>query len=468
MASISSGANGPWSSPATWTGGVVPGPLDDVTIVGHTVAVDQDIDIKSLQATSTGYALVTGSVPHTINISGTLSRPATLTSLYMILFDSGFTAENFTINANITQAQASPAQASIIRFAGSSGSVNINIATLQGKALSSGNNPSVISVDNLIDGDTSTALNISFDTMNFGYSYVIDLGANGTGTVSSSINLNPSTSDWSAAGQNNGRAINMGTAYIGTITINANVLLAGVPTLFIFGVTTPKEPPTIIVDGSVTGNVTIHSMYTYLLSGNARVIVNGDLTTNYNAAISGASYVRINGNLSRTPGLYTSFTHSLVTIITASSGIVEVTGDVSIVSPGIAVAQGSGSGKGLLIVGSAGGTSTITESDSATLTANMSLVLRPDCTYIMKKQTDANWPGDTTNTTTLSKYGEGPSVDNVKSGVVYGDIHVGEYAIPDKQSVRAGVATGAEVGEALLDIADLANITGGQVATLTE
>lgn len=50
FASISStGAGGPWSSPTTWAGGVVPGPSDNVTIIGgSSVLLDMDVTVASI------------------------------------------------------------------------------------------------------------------------------------------------------------------------------------------------------------------------------------------------------------------------------------------------------------------------------------------------------------------------------------------------------------------------------------
>lgn len=50
-ATITSAANGNWSSTTTWTGGVVPGPNDIVQIGAHTITVDQDVTIQSLDLT---------------------------------------------------------------------------------------------------------------------------------------------------------------------------------------------------------------------------------------------------------------------------------------------------------------------------------------------------------------------------------------------------------------------------------
>lgn len=48
MATINAAATGNWSAPATWIGGVLPGPGDIARANGYTVTIDQDISVKLL------------------------------------------------------------------------------------------------------------------------------------------------------------------------------------------------------------------------------------------------------------------------------------------------------------------------------------------------------------------------------------------------------------------------------------
>src|SRR4051812_9898078 len=59
MAAITSAQTGNWSSASTWTGGVIPGNGDTITIQsGHSVTVDSDRIIGTSPAAGTGTAAV--------------------------------------------------------------------------------------------------------------------------------------------------------------------------------------------------------------------------------------------------------------------------------------------------------------------------------------------------------------------------------------------------------------------------
>ncbi|GIV52651.1 MAG: hypothetical protein KatS3mg038_3172 [Candidatus Kapaibacterium sp.] len=50
MADVYAIANGNWSDPAIWNGGIVPGTADNVWLNGKTITLDQDISIASLSS----------------------------------------------------------------------------------------------------------------------------------------------------------------------------------------------------------------------------------------------------------------------------------------------------------------------------------------------------------------------------------------------------------------------------------
>ena len=79
MAIITSAATGNFSNPATWVGGVVPGPLDNARAnTGHNVTIDVDTTVINIQAVSTGRFIMGEGVTLTANIVAPTSTNITL------------------------------------------------------------------------------------------------------------------------------------------------------------------------------------------------------------------------------------------------------------------------------------------------------------------------------------------------------------------------------------------------------
>ena len=99
MATINAAATGNWSATATWTGGVIPGPADDVNSSGKTITIDQDITVNSI-TNPTGGSFVVSSVA---------------------------SIRNLTVAQVIT-----PGQAAILTISAPSGTVNVNTPGISG------------------------------------------------------------------------------------------------------------------------------------------------------------------------------------------------------------------------------------------------------------------------------------------------------------------------------------------------
>jgi hypothetical protein len=69
------GANGNWSTAASWDGSVKPGAGDDAYANGKTIAIDEDITVLSLRTTAGATAVAGGgftvATARTINATGT-------------------------------------------------------------------------------------------------------------------------------------------------------------------------------------------------------------------------------------------------------------------------------------------------------------------------------------------------------------------------------------------------------------
>ena len=123
MAIIRAAANGNFSAPGTWVGGVVPGAADDAISNNFIVVVDTNITVLSLSNSTTGGATAGGSFNFTAG--GFTANVGTLVAIATGLITFNHTTGTNTVN--VTNNFLPSVQA--IQFAGN-GTVNFNIPLL--------------------------------------------------------------------------------------------------------------------------------------------------------------------------------------------------------------------------------------------------------------------------------------------------------------------------------------------------
>jgi len=455
MANISSGANGPWSSPSTWTGGVVPGAADNVTIAGHIVTIDQNVSCINFTTQGSGYVQFVGTTSYTFTSTGTTTMAAGAGAMFWT--EGSYNANSSLIfNAVVIQAKTSTGTTynGFTRLmAGSTGTLNITMQSFVGDSSQSGANPAIIWCSGVSSVDILPGVIITCWSWTMNFSPVFYSNSS-TGTPAFFI-INT-----------NDQPISVGGFFLHTSQSGGRRY--------------------VTVNGDFIINSTNTSAGINMSSTEAEVIINGDfIRTNTAGIIYGGSLVNsttiFNGNIEQagpnTGGTMVSASQWEVTIngdviarsTTSNAGVVSSTGATFFLS-GNVISEGTTSGFYLantakVIVGTAkAGTTHRFESlgDGAAVWGQM--ILTQGNTYeITQRHVDGSLLH-------LTEHGAGPTTANVREGATYavGEI-AGDLKMPLPHSVRAGVTyDDTTVGTALADNNDLANITGGQIATLSE
>lgn len=108
MSIITSATTGNFSDPATWVGGVVPGPLDNARAnTGHNITIDVDVTVIDIQAISTGRFIMGEGVTLTGNVlgnsvSGNNTLDVTVTTNCKIIGDCRTQTVNDTYCVNMS------------------------------------------------------------------------------------------------------------------------------------------------------------------------------------------------------------------------------------------------------------------------------------------------------------------------------------------------------------------------------
>lgn len=450
MANISSGMNGPWSAPSTWTGGVVPGVGDNVTLAGHTITVDQDIEVNNMNTTGVGQLELVNSGARTITINGTLAPATTSTASGIISVGESHTGDTvLNISTLTVGAHTANYLSGIVRlFDNSSGSIDANFGTIIGDSHATGIEPSIF----YFGGPSSTNLHISANVVNLNQSRLVDHQNSAAFIVSSTI-----TSDITAT--HNGThspTYNLSYPFMGDLIFEETVD-PGTATFIIIGNSvSPEREPTVTFMKDL-----IHSGY-YLSGNNNRgtsVVVHGNAT---NATFTTISSIVIDGD-------YTYTESGTGISLSTTSGVgVWIKGDLIVTGTGTGVRAVAINNLSDVTIGEPGSDRTHRIEAPMGVAAIGRLILHDGVNYSMPLATDTEWPNFGSDTTTLTNHGQGPLAADVRSGAQYAFALQGSLNMPPKESVRAGVLVDDTAGTALTHISDLSNVTGGQIATLSE
>ena len=275
MAIIRAAANGNFSAPATWIGGVVPTATDDAVSNNFIVVVDTNITVLTLSNSTTGGATVGGGFNFTAGgfTANITSLSAAATGLILFNHTTGTNTVNVT-NSFFPNVNA-------IQFAGG-GTVNFNI-------------PLIFPGGSIVNGAFLK---------------------NGTGTLNFVGNV-----QGAASGNNGVIHINAGTANI-TGNVQGGVSTQSTSGLQISG-------GTITVTGSVTGGSSTGLTHGILL-GSGSLVVIGNVTggvggggQGINSTTTGS--ITVTGTISANAGVGLS-SNSLAAIVQVSGPLVNVNG----------------------------------------------------------------------------------------------------------------------------------------------
>ena len=462
MANISSGASGPWSSPATWTGGVVPGAGDNVTIAGHTVTLDQNVTINNLTNNGAGVIEITGSTPFSLTSTGTATLSSTAVSKYFITFTSGYTAigTNLTFNILSTDGYTSSTATAYIGCDNlSSGAINITVSSFFGDTVSTGAEPAMVETS----ATSTTCLEVSIMTsIDLGSSRLCNILASATTDIDYLI-IN--TNNIPIYGALAARLFYVSAARTIHITINGDVINNSDSNGLTYSVLASGS--TLTINGDIISNKSViigsdNSIY------NGSIVINGDIshsTAHIGSNIQDLNIINSTGPLTITVNgdVYQKLLSGsgAQPFISTVNAIVYLNGNIDIYQTGEV-------SSGLTILSD----SPIHPQTIITLNGNSFVSRKTSFSangrYIYRTSDDSAFPLYSEASVEMTLTGQGPASSDIRQGVVSDIGAVGSSIIPQIESVRFGVDIDNTVGIGVVDIKDLSSITGAQVASLSE
>lgn len=400
--------SGLWSDVSTWDGGSsLPTSSDDVHANGKTVTIDQDVTVKSLRLAIGGTAAAGG-----------------------VFVTNGSTPDATTITV---------------------------LDGILAAHHQSGNG----------SGSARTAIiDVRADTPN------IEIDTNGQGVAGGGGSYRHGIAVLSAA---NGAAA---PGSVGSVTVKGDVtggignsaygLYVAGGTVGITGDITGSSAYGVSVAGGtvdITGDITGSSTYgVYVTSTATPLVITGNLFASIAPAVyldsAHQTHVTINGNITAgtNPG------HTFALRINHTNKQVRVNGTIT----GTQHAQAISSVQTIAPLAISGIL-------SVPLTGHWPLdvptwIIWDAENFEFHTYTDLNWPQDTGNPVAVTRYPAGtPDEADVRQGVQFGQglIFEGTLKVPPAAAVAVGVPVDATVGAGVVKLADVAAVTGAQIAAAT-
>ena len=405
MATITSAASGNFSNPATWIGGIVPGPLDNARAnTGHNITIDVNTSVRDIQAISTGRFIMGEGV----TLTGNVIAPASVNTTLLIPVTT-----NCTIIGNMTTLTTANSLIAEKTAAGVGGTLNI--------------------IGN-VSGGSSTNMR--------------GLLVNSTGT----INVTGDVIAPTTAGVNNANAIVLNAVCTLNITGNVTLTTAVTNNSLSSAVTSSLD-----VTVNVTGNVRGASVAAIAIGGNNGVVnVNGNITAPVGQNIGPSlSMTGANSVVTVTGDVYGGTYGNGITL-TGLNSLCTVNGKIYAPDDNIVYTGVSSSAniinRGLVITGD------IYHGLLGALPYKANVVKVNHTTNGKTIYYDTSGVINTRASLTAVDFNI-PLEQDVRQGLVYGDnTFTGTLAIPSPSNVRNGVPTDNTVGTADLTAQDFLDL----------
>lgn len=275
-------ASGNWSNTAIWDNGALPQPGDDVYANGNTVAIDQNVTVRSISNSASSVYVPNIATPAMINNvspSGVVTGSALSTggTLWNV-FDQDLSVITVTAAANGGFFQYEFPQAKIIvRYAFYTGNNSLrHPATWTFDASNDGSNWTTLHSITGASLGTSSWYNYTFtNTTSYKY-YRINVTAVSTpGNLLNMVELQMTESSSATNGGVSGGGFTLSAGY----TINANLIVQGPGTLLSY---TASSPTVATINGYVNMRINSGTTTLYGIShtGTGTLTINGDVYNN--------------------------------------------------------------------------------------------------------------------------------------------------------------------------------------------
>lgn len=437
----------------------MPGVGDAVTLAGHTITLDQDVTILSLTSTGAGYLEVSGSDSRLFTVTDTFYPSSTSTAQAFIRFTPSYSAPNSVFDIyNASCLYYGSSMLGMVLFeGGSSGKVTFNFDRLAGDSATNGSEPPLFWYE--IRAETSLSINVETTLSPNLAPLIQQSGASATEAdiVRPTITLTKNSASDIGVSSTLG-VMRFEATFKGHIIMNGNLTRPNRSLLYLNnGYSYSNEAAKVTINPNA-----LFTWYS-VLDGFADLIINGDITISTANAVRQLRSFVINGDVECNTGPNLSTKVINLDPLRGIGGVVN--GNITMTARSTLF---NTEGKPLTVGAEDGGIEYTIESTAGGLLVSGPLILSPGNDFEIIMRSDTDWPLYTGTEVTLTSNGAGPIASDYRASTPNIVGLVGTVAVPAADSVRAGTAVDGTTGVALVDVNDLANLTGGQIATLSE